>query len=99
MRLERALTEYFVGGIKTNIPLFQRILQDPDFHAARLDTGYLERLMGGPSDPQAPAQGAQVAAAIAAALFAAMEGTTTEAEAAPVNSAHWKRAALRDGLR
>jgi acetyl-CoA carboxylase biotin carboxylase subunit len=99
MRLERALTEYFVGGIKTNIPLFQRILQDPDFQAARLDTGYLERLLGGPSEPRPPSQGAMVAAAIAAALFAAMEGTGTEAEAAPVNSAHWKRAALRDGLR
>jgi acetyl-CoA carboxylase, biotin carboxylase subunit len=99
MRLERALTEYFVGGIKTNIPLFQRILQDPDFQAARLDTGYLERLLGGPSEPQAPPPGAQVAAAIAAALFAAMEGTRTEAEAAPVSSSQWKRAALRDGLR
>jgi acetyl-CoA carboxylase biotin carboxylase subunit len=99
MRLERALAEYFVGGIKTNIPLFQRILQDPDFQAARLDTGYLERLLGGPSEPQAPPPGAPVAAAIAAALFAAMEGTRTEAEAAPVSSSRWKRAALRDGLR
>jgi acetyl-CoA carboxylase biotin carboxylase subunit len=98
MRLQQALTEYFVGGIKTNIPLFQRILQDPDFQAARLDTGYLERLLGGPPEPQAPSEGAKVAA-IAAALFAAMEGTGTQAEAAPVNSANWKRAALRDGLR
>jgi len=38
MRLRRALTEYFVGGIKTNIPLFEKILQDPDFQEARLDT-------------------------------------------------------------
>ena len=44
-RLQRALYEYFVAGIKTNISLFQRILEDPDFHAAKLDTGYLDRLL------------------------------------------------------
>src|SRR5271156_588202 len=45
MRLERALSEYFVGGIKTNISLFQRILRDADFRAGKLDTGYLDRLL------------------------------------------------------
>jgi acetyl-CoA carboxylase biotin carboxylase subunit len=45
MRLERALYEYFVAGIKTNISLFRRILRDPDFQAGRLDTGYLDRLL------------------------------------------------------
>ncbi len=30
-RLVRALNEYFVGGIKTNISLFRRILSDKDF--------------------------------------------------------------------
>src|SRR5581483_7230053 len=33
-RLQRALNEYFVGGIKTNLSLFRRILSHPDFHAA-----------------------------------------------------------------
>ena len=37
-RLRRALYEYFVGGIKTNISLFRRILHDPDFCAGK--TGY-----------------------------------------------------------
>jgi len=40
MRLQRALSEYFVAGIKTNISLFQRILQDPDFREGKFDTGY-----------------------------------------------------------
>src|SRR5215472_1559864 len=44
-RLRRALNEYFVGGIKTNISLFRRILSDADFQAGRVDTGYLDRLM------------------------------------------------------
>src|SRR5271170_827040 len=45
MRLERALHEYFVAGIKTNISLFLRILGDADFRAGKLDTGYLDRLL------------------------------------------------------
>src|SRR5712671_4107746 len=44
-RLTRALYEYFVAGIKTNISLFQRILRDADFQAGKLDTGYLDRLL------------------------------------------------------
>ena len=34
-RLLRALYEYFVGGIKTNISLFRRILKDPEFRAGK----------------------------------------------------------------
>ncbi len=48
-RLVRALNEYFVGGIKTNISLFRRILRDPDFQSANFDTGYLERLLAQPT--------------------------------------------------
>src|SRR5882762_3451019 len=48
-RLVRALSEYFVGGIKTNISLFRHILNDEDFRAGRLDTGYLDRLLARPS--------------------------------------------------
>ncbi|MBZ5574065.1 MAG: acetyl-CoA carboxylase biotin carboxylase subunit, partial [Acidobacteriia bacterium] len=44
-RLVRALNEYFVGGIKTNISLFRRILSDGDFQAGKLDTGFLDRLL------------------------------------------------------
>src|SRR5258708_27689683 len=44
-RLTRALSEYFVGGIKTNISLFRRILHDQDFRAANLDTGFLDRML------------------------------------------------------
>ena len=44
-RMRRALDEYFIGGIKTNLPLFRRILEHPDFVAARIDTGFLDRLL------------------------------------------------------
>src|SRR5579872_7292479 len=45
MRLRRAMNEYFIGGIKTNVSLFRRILKHPDFQAGKVDTGFLDRLM------------------------------------------------------
>jgi acetyl-CoA carboxylase biotin carboxylase subunit len=32
-----------VEGIKTNIPLHRRVLDDPDFVAGRFDTRFMER--------------------------------------------------------
>lgn len=43
-RLRRALKETVVGGIRTNIPLHERILAHEDFAAGRLSTRFLERL-------------------------------------------------------
>ncbi|MGC2209266.1 MAG: acetyl-CoA carboxylase biotin carboxylase subunit [Candidatus Korobacteraceae bacterium] len=44
-RLRRALGEYRIGGIQTNLPLFRRILCDPAFQAGHVDTGFLDRLL------------------------------------------------------
>lgn len=40
----RALREMRVEGIKTSIPLQQRILEHPDFQAGKIDTGFIERM-------------------------------------------------------
>jgi acetyl-CoA carboxylase biotin carboxylase subunit len=106
-RLLRALYEYFVGGIKTNVSLFRRILKDPDFRAGNIDTGFLDRLLTKPSnetDVRRP-----IVAAIGAAIFASTEpqatlpGATTSA---PTNGnapsppiSGWKRMAREDGVR
>ena len=50
-RLQRALTEYKIRGVATPIPLFQRVLADSDFINANFDTGYLDRLLNGASEP------------------------------------------------
>jgi acetyl-CoA carboxylase biotin carboxylase subunit len=34
-----------VEGIKTNIPLHRKILDDPDFVAGRFDTSFMERFV------------------------------------------------------
>ena len=114
-RLQRALYEYFVGGIKTNLSLFRRILQDADFRAGRFDTGYLDRLLSKPAPPAAlevdgvdrTAERTRVAA-LAAGIFAALDGASTSpngtgkvanrASTAREKSA-WKEAARRETLR
>lgn len=43
-RMRRALSEYEVFGIRTNIPFFRQILDHPDFLAGRCDTGFIDRV-------------------------------------------------------
>jgi acetyl-CoA carboxylase biotin carboxylase subunit len=44
-RMRRCLQVMIVEGIKTNIPLHLRILDEPDFQAGRLDTRFMDRFM------------------------------------------------------
>jgi acetyl-CoA carboxylase biotin carboxylase subunit len=111
-RMQRALEEYFVGGIKTNLGLFRRILADPDFVAGRLDTGLLDRMLAAPVPQLRPDGGMmeEKVAAVAAALFAQQNGATPAPEhdgpcegrgngTSPASSGSWMRAARREGLR
>jgi acetyl-CoA carboxylase biotin carboxylase subunit len=101
-RLVRALNEYFVGGIKTNISLFRRILNDAEFRAGKLDTGYLDRLLARAGTDAPRDEGAAQVAAIAAGVFAVLdpgtvsrsEGNGTGAEAV----SNWKRAGRLEAL-
>ena len=105
-RLTRALGEYFVGGIKTNLSLFRRILADADFCAAKLDTGFLDRMLKQKDGQLEDSQAAQVAA-IAAGIFAVLgvsaaapgeRASDTSAEKAVIAS-NWKSAGRREALR
>jgi acetyl-CoA carboxylase biotin carboxylase subunit len=42
-RMRRALGEYVVGGIRTNLPFHERLLDHPDFVRGVYDTGLIER--------------------------------------------------------
>ena len=94
-RLARALDEYFVGGIKTNLPLLRRILSQPDFQAGKVDTGYLDRLLK--SKPAEVKHEGSIAA-IAAGLFAILEHPSAVANDGPEASS-WKIAARNESLR
>ena len=105
-RLTRALHEYFVGGIKTNISLFRRILTDTNFQAGKIDTGYLDRLLK--SKPPEVRGGHPEVAAIAAGLFAMLDSNSAIANNGTASSNHnavdgtaassWKRAAREEAL-
>jgi acetyl-CoA carboxylase biotin carboxylase subunit len=43
LRMRRALESFIVEGIKTNLPLQQRILREEDFVRGRLTTRFMER--------------------------------------------------------
>ncbi len=105
-RLTRALDEYFVGGIKTNISLFRRILSHPDFRAARLDTVFLDRLLKD-LPPSQPDSDAVEVAAVAAGMFAVLgssaagagERVSDTSTTNPRSVSNWKNASRREGLR
>ena len=44
-RMRRALSMFVIEGIRTSIPLHDRILCDPDFVAGNFDTNYLGKLL------------------------------------------------------
>jgi acetyl-CoA carboxylase, biotin carboxylase subunit len=113
-RMLRALDEYFIGGIKTNLGLFRRILNDRYFVAGNMDTGLLDRMLAEKSSP--PGSGGQSVkiAAVAAAIFA-MNGSqggssianahgtsahsTRPESSSDGSAATWKRLARRESLR
>jgi acetyl-CoA carboxylase biotin carboxylase subunit len=81
-RMRRALSEYVVTGIRTNLAFHEKLFVHPDFVAGHYDTGFLDRhkeaLLGYPqvSEPQ------QKAVAVAVAIAAArMERATGAKEA------------------
>jgi len=52
-RMRRALSEYKVGGVRTTIPFFQRLLTHPEFLAGNLNTHFIDDY-GLVSDVKAP---------------------------------------------
>ena len=67
-RMDRALGEYHVAGVRTTIPLLQQVIRDPEFQAGRLSTHFLDRRMHG---GRAAAAGRQRTVALIAAVLAA----------------------------
>ncbi len=101
MRLQRALQEYFAAGIKTNISLFKRILQDPDFVAGKIDTAYLDRLLANGAKGSAAERSDHTIAAVAAALFATLDPGSSSRNGASgqgQSASNWKQKGRSEAL-
>ena len=100
-RLGRAIDELRIVGIRTNVPLFQALLADPDFRAARFDIHWLDRKLE--SGELAPAGGDETPRMVLiAAAIAHFERSQRQAGELPQGAAHrgrWRLAARRDALR
>ena len=99
--MRSALAEYFIGGIETNLEMFRRIFNHPDFLRGELHTRWLDEwLARGALGTARQESKAEDAAAIAAALWqlsqfsqaAAAPGTA----APPAGGSRWKRAAIQE---
>jgi acetyl-CoA carboxylase biotin carboxylase subunit len=85
-RLKRALSEYKVGGIRTNLAFFQDILRDDAFVRGDLSTAFLEDFFTRRKPASEPTVEAEAVAAIVAALS---KPKPSAPAAAPVSK--WRR--------
>jgi acetyl-CoA carboxylase biotin carboxylase subunit len=104
-RMLRALGEYYVAGIKTNLSLFRRVLADDAFRRGNFSTAFLDSLLATPKE--AAVNGDAGLAAIAAAMFTAVQPVKSNgaisgngtAEPRPESPGTWKRTARQESLR
>jgi len=76
-RMRRAVSEYRVLGITTNLPLFERLMLDDEWRLGMLHTGFLEDFMRRPQE-RSPDHAALVASMIAAAQIGADKETSAQ---------------------
>ena len=95
-RMIRALGEYDVAGIRTNIGFFRQIVEDEEFRAGRLHTDFIREFFKRKTSSIAPRELREVAA-LAAALHAAARNGSNPAPRSTRSSA-WLEAGRRELL-
>ncbi len=99
-RLRRALDEYIVGGIQTNLPFFRRLVTRPEFGAGELDTELIDRLLHERASESEESRALPPTTAAAAAVAVALEEASTSRNGArPSSASRWKLAARQENLR
>ena len=103
-RMRRALREYEVRGIRTTLPFFTWMLEQPAFSTAEFHTGTLDELLqqrqGAPFGEAVPSLGEVAAIAAVLIQLRAGQAGTTRHQAAPLADASlWKSIARREALR
>jgi acetyl-CoA carboxylase biotin carboxylase subunit len=95
-RMQRALGEYRVEGIRTTIPFYSYVMDHPDFREARFDTGFIDRLLPNLNLFTSSSDREVEAALVAAAIFSFEDAQLVRI--ADDRESVWKRAGRRDAL-
>jgi len=104
-KMQRALAEYVVGGIRTNLPFHLALLEHADFAAGRYDTGFIGRnekalLTGGSVRDRADALAIAAAVHTALAEDRAARATLRESRGADgPGMSPWRLGALARAMR
>jgi acetyl-CoA carboxylase biotin carboxylase subunit len=100
-RMRRALREYDVVGIRTTVPFFRWMLEQPDFVEGRFHTAYLDEVLRSRAgEPFTTSDDERIEVAVIAAAISQMMRSTD-----PPHSSHlpqasaWKARARAEGLR
>ena len=88
-RAVRALSEYHVGGIRTNIGFFKQVLEDPEFRAGNLHTGFIDEFFTRVQASAPPADVEAVAAFVAALRFSSNNSGSSAALEARTGASRW----------
>ncbi len=94
-RLSRALEEYEISGVETTLPLFRRLLSEPDFVRAAFDVQWLDRRLEEGLFPEKPPSAEEVALAAVALAGGEPPGLAR----AETSASAWRAAARREALR
>jgi len=100
-RLERALGELRIEGIRTNVPLFEALLANDDFRAARFDIHWLDRVLAS-GELAPPVRGAGSDVPLIAAAIEHYDRAQRVAAAPGAQGSRrslWRAAGRRGGLR
>jgi acetyl-CoA carboxylase biotin carboxylase subunit len=95
-RMQRALREYDVAGIHTNIAFFRQILEDEVFRAARLHTRFVDEFLER-RKPFAPPPDLESVAELVAAFHS--KRSAPRAESGPAPRSRWLEMGRSEALR
>jgi acetyl-CoA carboxylase biotin carboxylase subunit len=100
-RMRRAIGEYRIAGIRSNLGFFSEVLEHADFVSGDFDTGFIDRWLADREDGREVGMSVEerdLALIVAAVLHARSSTRQTENRASPPPS-QWKRAGRERQLR
>ncbi len=99
LRMRRALSEYQIVGVKTNLAFLDAILGYPDFQKGRYDTGFIERNMAALKESSHQGKGGAEIAALAAVLHHTRKKSLPVSSGKASEISPWKILGRKEGLR